>query len=102
MVNGGDLFVSFVAGLAIPLAILDGLRALARTSGPRHPDDRGPIVWLLAVVAGPGLFVERMLACWREGRLDVADAVNAFVIAIGWATLHGFVFLGLARHFLSL
>jgi hypothetical protein len=102
MVNGGDIFVSLVAGLAIPLAILDGLRALAWTSGPPHPDDRGPIVWLLAVVAGPGLFVERMLACWREGNLDGADAANAFVIAIGWATLYGYVVLGVARRLLSL
>jgi Cu/Ag efflux pump CusA len=100
MVSGGDIFVSLVVGLAMPLALLDGLRALTSTEGPRHADDRGAIVWLLAVVAGPGLFMERMLAGWREGGLDLADAINAAVIAIGWATLYGFVVLGVGQRLL--
>ena len=101
MVNGGDLFVSLVAGLAVPLALLDGLRAVV--GGPVLRERSQPAVnWLLALVAGPGLFIETMLDKWRQGNLDRADAVNAMVIALGWATLYGYVLLGLSRRLLSI
>lgn len=101
MVNGGDLFVCLVAGLAMPLAILDGIRAVAGSSIPQQPAglqrERRPILWLFALIAGPGLFAERMLAAWRNGDLSAADRVNALVITLGWAALYGYVVLGLAR-----
>ncbi|MBX9456086.1 MAG: hypothetical protein KL863_08740 [Rhizobium sp.] len=101
MVNGGEIFVCMIAGLAIPLAMLDGLKALARGRVPHqqaglHLEQR-PLVWLLAILLGPGLFADRMLADWREGLLSVADRVNALVITLGWATIYGYVVLGLSR-----
>lgn len=101
MVNGGDLFICVVAGLAMPLAMLDDYRALAGSTlqqqfaGPHLK--RSPLVWLLAILLGPGLFAERMIAVWREGALSTADRINALVITLGWAALYGFVVLGLAR-----
>ena len=106
MVNAGDLFICMVAGLAMPLAMLDGYRALVgsalRGQVAGWHLERRPLAWLLAVLLGPGLFVERMLASWREGELSPADRINALVIALGWAALYGFVVLGLARMFLPL
>jgi hypothetical protein len=101
MVNAGDLFICVVAGLAMPLAMLDGYRALAGSAlqeqfAGQHLK-RWPLVWLLAILLGPGLFAERMLATWREGELSPADRINAFVITLGWAALYGFVVLGLAK-----
>lgn len=101
MVNAGDLFICLVAGLAIPLAILDGIRALAGPAALLVPQEshpaRSPRLWLLALLAGPGLFAERMLDAWRAGALSPADRVNALVITLGWAAIYGFVVLGLAR-----
>lgn len=101
MVNAGDIFVSIVAGLAIPLAILDGFRAFAGTATPHrqgdvHVEGRGR-QWLFTLLAGPGLFAERMLAARRAGTLSTADGINALVITLGWAALYGFVVLRLAR-----
>jgi hypothetical protein len=101
MVSASDLFVSVVAGLAMPLAMLDGFKALAGSGLPGQRAgfqfERRPFVWLLAVLLGPGLFVDRMLAAWRAGDLPSADRVNAVVIAIGWAAVYGFVVLSLVK-----
>lgn len=106
MVNGGDLFICVVAGLAMPLAMLDGYRGLAgislREQVAGSHFQHGPIGLLLAILLGPGLFIERMLAAWRQGELSVADRINAPVIALGWAALWGFVVLSLARTVLPL
>lgn len=101
MVNGADMFICLVAGLAIPLAILDGFRAVGGGSMPSQQAglhlERRPMVWLFALVAGPGLFADRMLVAWRQGELSLADRINGLVITLGWGTLYGFVVLGLAR-----
>lgn len=106
MVNAGDLFVCAVAGLAMPLAMLDGFRLLAGTMIPSQAAgfqfERRPLVWLMAILLGPGLFADRMLAAWREGTLSIADGINAFVITLGWAAIYGFVVLSLAKAFLPL
>jgi hypothetical protein len=101
MVNGGDVFICVVVGLALPLAMLDGYRALAGVTlqgqfREAHLERR-LIQWFLVLLLGPGLFAERMLVAWREGALSAVDGVNAFVITIGWAALHGFVVLGAIR-----
>lgn len=101
MVNGSDLFVSLVVGLAMPLALLDGLRALSVSPRAGDLHESRSAAWLMALVAGPGLFVERMLAGWRQGGLGRDDAVNAVIIALGWATLYGYVVLGLIRRLIS-
>jgi hypothetical protein len=104
MVNAGDLFVCVVAGLAMPLAMLDGFKALAGSALPSQSAglqlEKRPLVWLLAILLGPGLFADRMLAAWREDRLSPADRINAFVITLGWAAVYGFVVLRLVRTFL--
>jgi undecaprenyl pyrophosphate phosphatase UppP len=106
MVNAGDLFVCLIVGLAMPLALLDGLRSISGTAvqiqslGTRF--ERRSIVWLSALLIGPGLFVERMLSSWREGELSIADTINAFVITLGWATIYGLIVLGLVTRLLPL
>lgn len=106
MVNGGDLFICVLAGLVIPLAIVDGLKAMGVETTPRQVPgwqvERRPFVWLFGIVAGPGLFLERMLRAWREGVLSAGDGVNAFVIALGWAALYGFVVLGVVKAVLAI
>jgi|EndMetStandDraft_4_1072995.scaffolds.fasta_scaffold345168_1 hypothetical protein len=106
MVNASDLFICAVAGLAMPLAMLDGFRVLAGSALPSQGAgfqlERRPLVWLMAILLGPGLFADRMLAAWREGQLSVADGINAFVITLGWATLYGFVVLSLVKAFLPI
>lgn len=101
MVNAGDLFVCVVAGLAMPLAMLDGFKALAGSALPSQAAgfqfERRPLAWLLALVLGPGLFADRMLSAWREGELSLADCINAFVITIAWAAIYGFVVLSLVK-----
>ena len=101
MVNAGDLFVCVVAGLAIPLAMLDGFKALAGSALPNQAAglqfERRPLVWLLAILLGPGLFADRMLSARREGELSLADCVNAVVITIGWAAIYGFIVLNLVK-----
>ena len=86
MVNAGDLFVCVVAGLAMPLAMLDGFKALAGTALPSQGAgfqlERRPLVWLMAILLGPGLFADRMLAAWREGQLSPADRINGFVFTL--------------------
>ena len=106
MINAGDLFVCLVAGLALPLGLLDCVRVVA--ASPLLAEEAGirsrrwPMLWLAALVLGPGLFMERMLASWREGELSAADGVNALVIALGWAAIYGFVVLECVRRVFSL
>jgi hypothetical protein len=101
MVNAGDLFVCVVAGLAMPLAMLDGFKAFAGSALPSQgvgfQFERRLLVWLLALLLGPGLFADRMLSAWREGELSLADCVNAFLITLGWAAIYGFVVLSLVK-----
>ena len=101
MVNAGDLIVCVVAGLAMPLAMLDGFRALAGSTLPSQPAqfqlERRPLIWILAVVLGPGLFADRMLSAWRERKLSRLDQTNALVITFGWAAIYGFVALSLVK-----
>lgn len=99
MINGGDVIVSIVAGLALPLAMLDGYRALAGSTlqWSVATAQHCIVALLLAILLGPGLFVERMLASWRSGALSAADSVNALVIALGWAGLYGYVILRLVE-----
>jgi hypothetical protein len=101
MVNIGDLFVCMIVGLAMPLAMLDGFRALAGSALPEQSAgfqlERRSRVWLMALLLGPGLFVDRMVATWREGQLSPIDGINAVVIALGWAAIYGFVVLSFVK-----
>jgi len=97
MFNAGDLFVSLVVGLASPLAILDGLRAMV---GARMPVQNGGFQierrlspWLLAAIAGPGLLIERLIEGWKEHSLNASDLSAGAFIALGWATIYGYLVL---------
>ena len=97
MVNAGDLFISLVAGLALPLALLDGLRLFVGEALPEQRDgfqiERRLAPWLLAVIAGPGLLIERLAAGWREEMLSRGDLTAGCFIALGWAMIYGFIVL---------
>lgn len=97
MFNAGDLFVSLVVGLALPLAMLDGLKALIGSRLPAQHDgfqvETRLSPWLLAVIAGPGLLVEKLIAGWKEQSLGAGDLSAGVFIALGWATIHGYVVL---------
>ena len=97
MFNAGDLFVSLVVGLALPLAILDGLRALVGSSMPVQRDgfqiETRLSPWLLALIAGPGLLIERLIEAWRGQSLRAGDLPAGAFIVLGWATIYGYVVL---------
>jgi hypothetical protein len=106
MFNAGDLFVSLVVGLALPLAILDGLRVFAGAGMPVQHDgfqiETRLSPWLLAVIAGPGLLIEKLLAGWKEQSLDAGDLPAGAFIALGWATIYGYVVLRGVQFFLPI
>lgn len=97
MFNAGDLFVSLVVGLALPLAILDGLRAFVGSRMPVQHDgfqiETRLSPWLLAVIAGPGLLVEKLIEGWKEQSLSARDLPAGAFIAVGWAATYGYAVL---------
>jgi len=97
MFNAGDFFVSLVVGLALPLILLDGLRALVGARMPVQHDgfqiETRLSPWLLAVIAGPGLLIERLIEGWKAQSLGASDLAAGAFIALGWATIHGYVVL---------
>jgi hypothetical protein len=104
MFNAGDLFVSLVVGLALPLAILDGFRAVVGSGMPVQHDgfqiETRLSPWLLAVIAGPGLLVEKLLRGWRAQSLAAGDLPAGAFIALSWATIYGYVVLRAAQFLL--
>lgn len=97
MFNAGEFFVSLVVGLAMPLAILDGFRALAGTGMPVQHDgfqvETRFSPWLLAVIAGPGLLVERLVERWKSETLERGDIGAGAFVALGWAAIYGYCVL---------
>jgi hypothetical protein len=97
MFNAGDLFVSLVVGLALPLAILDGFRTFVGSRMPVQHDgfqiETRLSPWLLAVIAGPGLLVEKLIHGWKEQSLNASDLGAGAFIAVGWATIYGYAVL---------
>jgi hypothetical protein len=100
--TSSDLFVSLVAGLAVPLAILDAARTVLADRLPVQAEglqfERRLMPWLLAIFAGPALLFDKVAEGWREGTLSRADIVSGAVITLGWAMIYGFVLLQ-AVHF---
>ncbi len=96
--NSADFFVSLVAGLAVSLAVASAARSLLGAHWPRQSSpfgfDRGWIALALAVFAGPGILVDRLIDSAREGSLVAQDLGLGIGIALAWATLYGFVLLG--------
>jgi len=97
MFNAGDLFVSLVVGLALPLILLDGLRALVGSRMPIQNDgfqvETRLLPWLLAVIAGPGLLIEKLIEGWKAHSLGAGDLPVGAFIAFSWATIYGYVVL---------
>jgi hypothetical protein len=95
--TGSDLFVSLVAGLAVPLAILDAARTVLADRLPVQTEglqfERRLMPWLLAVLAGPALLFDKVAEGWREGALSGADIVSGAAITLGWAMIYGFILL---------
>jgi hypothetical protein len=98
----GDVFVCLVAGLAVPMAILDAARTLLDDRMPIQiaglQFERRALPWLLALVAGPALLVDRVAEGWKEGAMSRADLTHGAVITLGWAGIYGYVMLSLAKH----
>ena len=97
MFNTGDVFISLVVGLAMPLAILDGLRVFVGGHMPVQHDgfqiETRLSPWLLALLAGPGLLFERMTAGWRDGTISGHDLASGAFIVVGWAAIYGYCVL---------
>lgn len=95
--TSSDLFVCLVAGLAVPLAILDAARTMFDGQLPVQADglqlERRLMPWLLAVLAGPALLFDRVAEGWREGTLSKADIASGAFITLGWAMIYGFIVL---------
>lgn len=102
--TSGDLFVCLVAGLAVPLAILDAARTVLEDRLPAQGEgfqlERRLTPWLLALFAGPALLFDRIAEGWRDGALSKGDLASGAFITVGWAGIYGFILLE-AVHFLG-
>lgn len=102
----GDIFVCLVAGLAIPLAILDAARTILDGRLPLQVNEfqfeRRALPWLLALLAGPALLVDRVAEGWREGAMARSDIAHGAVITLGWAGIYGYVVLSIAKTLVAL
>jgi hypothetical protein len=98
----GDVFVCLVAGLAVPLAILDAARTILDDTLPLQINglqfERRALPWILALLAGPALLVDRVAEGWREGMMSRGDIAHGVVITLGWAGIYGFVMLSVTKN----
>ena len=96
-----DVFVCLIAGLAVPLAILDAARTILDGHMPLQIDglqfERRALPWILALLAGPGLLVDRVAESWREGTMSGGDLAQGVAITLGWAGIYGYVILSVAK-----
>ena len=101
MMTSGDLFVCLVAGMAVPLAILDAARTMLDDRLPVQGEgfqfERRLTPWLLGLFAGPALLFDRVAEGWRERTLSKADILSGAFITVGWAAIYGFVLLQAAQ-----
>lgn len=102
MLTSGDLFVCLVAGLTVPLAILDAVRTTLDGRLPAQEQgfqiERRLMPWLLALFAGPALLFDRVAEGWKEGALSRADIASGAFITAGWAFVYGFVLLKIVHY----
>jgi hypothetical protein len=98
----GDLFVCLIAGLAVPLAILDAARTILEDRMPMQIEglqfEHRALPWMLALLAGPALLADRVAEGWREGGMSRSDIAHGAVITLGWAGIYGFVVLRFAGY----
>jgi hypothetical protein len=101
MLDVSDLVVSLIIGLAAPLAILDSSRMMFEGLIPeRGPGQNGQgrlLSWLLAVIAGPALFAERVIAEVKSGDLRGGQMGLSIAAVFAWCWLYGLALLGLLK-----
>ncbi|MCV3768619.1 hypothetical protein [Rhizobium sp. TRM95796] len=101
MLEASDVVVNLVIGLATPLAIVDSSRLIF--NGPRPEQETGAgrsgrlFRLLLALVAGPALFGERIITEIRSGGLRGAQIGLSIAAVLAWSWLYGLALLGLLR-----
>lgn len=99
--TSSDLFICLVAGLAVPLAILDAARTILDerlpVQGAGLQFERRLAPWLLALFAGPALLFDRIAEGWKERAISTGDVAFGAFITIGWAMIYGFVLLKAAQ-----
>jgi hypothetical protein len=95
-----EIAVCLIIGFAVPLAILDLVRALSEGRLPVQEDglqfERRLSPWLITLFAGPGLMVDRLVDLWRARAISRFDVASAVAITVGWAGIYGYVFLNVA------
>jgi len=81
------------AGFGVSFLVMDAGRLMAGQAWPRPEEglyeNFRPLPLLLALSAGPALFVAALLRMRRAGRLPAIDCAIAAVIACGWAGCYG-------------
>ena len=96
-----DVFVCLVVGFAVPLAILDAARTILDAAMPIQIEglqfERRALPWMLALLAGPALMLDRVAEGWREATMSRTDRAHGVIITVGWAALYGFVAVSLAQ-----
>jgi hypothetical protein len=101
MLELSDLVVSLIIGLAAPLAILDSTRLLFDGLIPEQglrQDGQGRLrSWLLALVAGPALYVERVIADVKSGELRGGQIGLSIAAVLSWSCLYGLALSGLLK-----
>lgn len=101
MLDLSDLVVSLIIGLAAPLAILDSSRLMFEgvipERGARLKEQGRLLPFLLAVIAGPALYAERVIAEVRSGEMKGGSMGLSIAAVVAWSWLYGLALLGLLK-----
>lgn len=97
MVNFDTILLILAAGFGVSFLVMDAGRLVAGNAWPlvlkgRRENFR-PLPVLLALTAGPALFVAALWRMRRQQQLMVIDLAIAAVIACGWAGCYGVLVL---------
>jgi hypothetical protein len=100
MMNLADPILCLLTGIAVPMAlagfVAEGAGVLsARGESSWFGWALG--AWGAAMVAGPGLFAQRLVEGWRSGAENTAEQLCGWVACAGWAALYGYVLLSAVR-----
>ncbi|OJF95460.1 DUF6949 family protein [Pararhizobium antarcticum] len=97
MVNFETILLILAAGFGVSFLVMDAGRLMVGPAWPQTTREwQGnfrPVPMLLALSAGPALFVAALWRMWRGGRLPVVDCAIAAVIACAWAGCYGVLVL---------
>ncbi len=97
MVNLETILLILVAGYGVSFLVMDVSRVVVGAAWPISTkggrDGFRPLPVLLALSAGPALFIAALWRMRREGHLPAIDCAVATVIACGWAGCYGVLVL---------